>query len=101
LDQEQELIMVIQEETTRTEEKKEAGCRSPTSSILRALQKINKAKRPRFEGKAVMSAPLIFQSAGRRELKFWGEDDGPTGCTGKFIRIGAGVLVENNGQVEG
>ena len=25
-----------------------------------------------------MSAPLFFQSAGRGDLKFWGEDDGPT-----------------------
>ena len=76
LDREQELITVIQEETKRTEEKKEAGYRSPTWSILRALQKINKAKR--LEGEAIMSAPPFFQSAGRGDLKFWGEDDGPT-----------------------
>ena len=25
-----------------------------------------------------MSAPPFFQSAGRKDLKFWGEDDGPT-----------------------
>ena len=25
-----------------------------------------------------MSAPSFFQSAGRGDLKFWGEDDGPT-----------------------
>ena len=25
-----------------------------------------------------MSAPAFFQSAGRGDLKFWGEDDGPT-----------------------
>jgi len=36
--------MVIQEETKRMEEKEEAGYRSPTWSILRALQKINKAR---------------------------------------------------------
>jgi len=55
LDREQGLITVIKEETKRTEEKEEAGYRSPTWSILRALQKINKAKR--LEGEAVMSAP--------------------------------------------
>jgi len=44
--------------------------------MLRALHKINKAKR--LEGEAVMSAPPFFQSAGRGDLKFWGEDDGPT-----------------------
>jgi len=66
--------MVIQDETKRTEEKQEAGYRSPTWSILRALQKINKANK--LEGKAVMSAPHFFQSAGRGDLKFWGEDDG-------------------------
>jgi len=76
LDREQDLITVIQEEIKRTEEKKEAEYRSPTWSILRALQKINKAKR--LEGEAVMSAPPFVQSAGRGDLKFWGEDDGPT-----------------------
>jgi len=58
LDREQELITVIQEETNCTEEKEEAGYRSPTWSILRALQKINKAKR--LEGEAVMSASPFF-----------------------------------------
>jgi len=76
LDREQELITVIQQETKRTEEKEEAEYRSPTWSILRALQKINKARR--LEGEAVMSAPPFFQSVGRGDLKFWGEDDGPT-----------------------
>jgi len=75
-DREQELITVIQEETKRTEENEEAGYRSPTWSILRALQKINKAKR--LEGEVIMSAPPFFQSAGRGDLKFWGEDDRPT-----------------------
>jgi len=69
LDREQELIAVIQQETKRMEEKEDAGYRSPTWSILRALQKINKAKR--FEGEAVMSASPFFQSAGRGDLKFW------------------------------
>jgi len=76
LDREQELIMVIQEETKRTEEKQEAGYRSPTWSILQAMQKINKAKR--LDGEAVMSAPPFFQSAGRGDLKFLGEDGRPT-----------------------
>ena len=76
LDREQELITVIQEETERTEEMEEAGYRSPTWSILRALQEINKAKR--LEGEAIMSAPPFFQSSGRGDLKFWEEDDGPT-----------------------
>jgi len=68
--------MVIHEETKSAEEKEQAEYRSPTWYILRALQKINKAKR--LEGEAVMSDPLFFQSAGRRDLTFWGEDDGPT-----------------------
>ena len=55
--------------------------KSPTWSILRALQKINTAKR--LEGETVISAPPFLQSAGRGYLKFWdlkfrGEDDGPT-----------------------
>jgi len=53
----------------------EAGYASPTWSILRALQKINTAKR--IEGEAIMSAPPFFQSAGRGDLKFWEEDDEP------------------------
>jgi len=60
----------------RTEEKEEAGYRSPTWSILRARQKINNAKR--LEGEAVISATPFFQSAGRGDLKVWGEDDAPT-----------------------
>jgi len=76
LDREQELITIIQEETKRTEEKEETGFTSPTLSILRALQKINKAKR--LEGQVIMLAPPFFHSAGQGDLKFWGEDDGPT-----------------------
>jgi len=71
LDRGQELITVIQEETKRTEEQEETGFRS----IPRARQKGNKVER--FEGEAVMSAPPFVQSAGRGDLKFWGEDDGP------------------------
>ena len=37
---------------------------------------INEAKR--LEGEVIMSAPSFFQSAGRGDLKFWGEDDGTT-----------------------
>jgi len=66
-------MTVIQEETKRTEEKGEAGNRSPTWSILRALQKINKVKR--LQDVAVLSAPPFFQLAGPGDLKFWGEDD--------------------------
>ena len=66
---EQGLITVIQDESKRTEEKEEAGYRSPMWSILRALQKINKGKR--FEGEAVMSAHPFFQSVGQGDLKFW------------------------------
>ena len=58
LDREQELITVIQEEIKRTGEKEEAVYRSPTWSILRALQKINKDKK--LEGEAIMSAPPFF-----------------------------------------
>jgi len=53
-----------------------AGFRSPTWSIIRALQNINKAKR--LEGEAIMSAPPFFHSAGRGDPKFWVEDNGLT-----------------------
>jgi len=71
-----DLITVIQEETKRTEEKEEDGYRSPTWSILRALHRINKAKR--LEDEAVISALPFFQLAGQGHLKFWGEDNRPT-----------------------
>ena len=35
-------------------------------------------KAKRLEGEAVMSALSFFQSAGRGDPKFWGEDDRPT-----------------------
>jgi len=50
-DREQELITVIQEGTKHTKETEQAGYRSPTWSILRALQNIKKAKR--LEGEAI------------------------------------------------
>ena len=68
---EQALITTIRKETKRTEELEEAGYRSPTWAVLRALQQINSATR--IEGKAAMFAPPFFQSAGRGDLLFWGE----------------------------
>jgi len=62
-----DLITVIQEETKRTEEKEEDGYRSPTWSILRALHKINKAKR--LEDEAVIS---LLSVGGTRTSKVLG-----------------------------
>jgi len=73
------LIITIQKETKRTEELEEAGYRSPTWAVLRKLQQINSATR--IEGEAAMSAPPFFQSAGRGDLLFWGEKEGPTVLT--------------------
>jgi len=73
---EQALITIIQKETKRTEELEEAGSRSPTWAVLRALQQINSATR--IEGEASMSAPPFFQLAGRGDLLFCGEKEGPT-----------------------
>jgi len=44
--------------------------------VLRALQQINSATR--IEAEAAMAAPPFFQSAGRGDLLFWGEKEGPT-----------------------
>jgi len=68
---EQALITTIRKETKRTEELEEAGYRSPSWALLRALQQINSAKR--IEREAAMSAPPFFQSAGRGDLLFWGK----------------------------
>jgi len=70
------LITTIRKETKRTEELEQAGYRSPTWAVLRALQQINSATI--IEGEAAMSAPPFFQSAGRADLLFWGEKEGPT-----------------------
>jgi len=64
------------ERDKRTEELEEAGYRSPTWAVLRALQQINSATR--IEGEAAMSTPPFFQSAGRGDLLFWGEKEIPT-----------------------
>ena len=58
------------------EEKEEAGYRSQTWKILQALQHVNKATR--IEGEAIMSAPPLFESAGRGDLEFWGAAEGLT-----------------------
>jgi len=70
---EQALITTIRKETKRTEELDEAGYRSPTSVVLRALHQIISATR--FEGEAAMSAPPLFQSAGRGDLLFGGGEE--------------------------
>jgi len=63
-----------------------------TWSISRALHKISQARR--LEDEAIISAPSVFHSAGRRDLKFWGEDDGPTVVVWKVYRI----LSRNSGR---
>jgi len=73
---EQALIATIRKETKPTEQLKEAAYRSPTWAVLRALQQINSATR--IEGEAAMSAPPLFQSAGRGDLLFSGGGEGPT-----------------------
>ena len=73
---EQALITTIRKETKRTEELEEAGYRSPTWALLRALQQINGATR--IEGEAAMSAPPFLQSAGPGDLLFWRKSERPT-----------------------
>jgi len=58
---EQALVTTIRKETKRTKKLEEAGYRSPTWTVLRALQQIIGATR--IEGEAAMSAPPFFQSA--------------------------------------
>jgi len=67
---EQALITTIRKETERTEELEEAGYRSPTWAVLRALQQINSATR--IEREAAISAPPFFQLAGRGDKLVWG-----------------------------
>jgi len=58
---EQVLSKTIRKETKRSEELKEAICRSPTWAVLRALQQINSATRIEKEA---AHAPPFFQSPG-------------------------------------
>ena len=62
----QNCVILLRKETKRTEELEEAGYRSPTWALLRALQQINGATR--IEGEAAMSAPPFFQVESK-ELK--------------------------------
>ena len=71
---EQALITTIRKETKRTEELEKAGYRSPTWTVLRALQQINSATR--IEGEAAICPPLlsfsrrdeeIFSSGGKKK----------------------------------
>ena len=48
-----------------------------------------------------MSDPLFFQSAGRRDLKFWGEDDGPTDLAWERLSDRSRSSGGKKGQVEG
>jgi len=61
---EQALITSIQKGNKRTEESEEAGYRSQTWTVLRALQQINSATKT--EGKAAMAAPPVFQGQSER-----------------------------------
>ena len=67
---EQALITITRKETKRTEELEEAGYRSSTWAVLRALQQINSATR--VEGEAAMCA---FLSVGgtRRSILLGGK----------------------------
>jgi len=88
---EQALIATIRKETKRTDELEEAGYRSPTWAVLRALQQNNSATR--IEGDAAMSAPLFFQSAGRGDLLFWGGGRRSNGSNmGEPVRTRKGKL---------
>jgi len=62
------VMATIQKKTKRTEELEEAGYRSPTWVLLRALQQINSATR--IEGKVAMTGLPFLQLAGRGDLLF-------------------------------
>jgi len=55
---EQALITTIRKDTKRTEELEEAGYRSPTWAVVRALQQINSATK--IEGEAAMYVCIVY-----------------------------------------
>ena len=75
------------------EEKEEAGYRSPTWKILRALQKVNNATQ--IEGEAIMSAPPSFRVSRPRRPGVLGHSRRADGdYLGKLVGIGENKLVE-------
>jgi len=72
----QVLNTTIRKGTKPTEESEEAGYRSTTWAVLQALQQIFSVTS--IEGQAAMFASPLFQSEGRGDLLFWGEQKGPT-----------------------
>jgi hypothetical protein len=66
-----ELVELIFEEKKHQEKLEEAGYRSPTWSLLRALQSVNGAKR--LYGESAITAAPIFEAAGRGDKPYWGK----------------------------
>ena len=60
----------MDKEKKHQEKLEEAGYRSPTWSILRALQSVNGAKR--LYGESAITAAPIFEAAGRGDKPYWG-----------------------------
>ena len=56
------------------------GTKTKRSQIAFAVTSIATSinKATRTEGEAIMSAPPLFESAGRGDLEFWGAVEGPT-----------------------
>ena len=77
------------------EEEEEAGYRSPTWRLLRALQQVNKATR--IGGETIMSAPPFFESASRGDLTILGRSNRTNGgYLRKPVEVGKNELVEQN-----
>ena len=88
---EQALIITTRKEIKRTEELKEAGYRSPTWAVLRALQQINSATR--IEGEAAMSTASFLSVGGTRRSTLLGGKRRTSGSNmGEPIRTRKGKM---------
>ena len=75
LAQSADLIRTIHVETNRQEDLEAGGYRSPSWRLLRALKQVRGAKV--CIGESAVSAAPFFDSAGRPNQPFWGDQTGP------------------------
>jgi hypothetical protein len=71
-----ELKVFIRAEVELQERLETKGYRSPTWSLMRALQSLLSAVQ--LQGESAVTAPPFFPSTGRGTTKFWGKRQGPT-----------------------
>jgi hypothetical protein len=75
---ERSMAMFIRKEVEHQERLEAAGYRSPTWTVLRALQSL--LSDTQLQGESAVAAPPFFPNASRGTIRFWGNwnEQGPT-----------------------